>query len=162
MTYIAIYGEVKCKVFCDFTACRLINTVVIGSSKIRSVVMFSGKRTQWCVRCPLYLNVISLIRFCVLVAVHVRVLMSFRGTSRTSRTACLPTHIPENKKRDSRDCAFTSSRTHSQQNFSYPRHECIWGNRGIAPLILTLGNRGRWVVITLRPPYPRERTQAPT
>jgi len=99
MIYITICGRVKCKVFWDVTACRLINTVVIGSSKIRSVVMFSGKRTQKCVRCPLYLNVISLIRFWVLAAVHFHVVMSFRGTSRTS---CLPTHIPENKKRDSR------------------------------------------------------------
>jgi hypothetical protein len=58
--------------------------------------------------------------------------------------------------------AFTYSRTHSQQNVSCPRHDCIWRNRGIAPLIPNLGNRGRWVVITPRPLYPRERTQAPT
>ena len=46
MIYITICGKVKCNVFWDVTACPLINTVVIGSWKIRSVVMFSGKRTQ--------------------------------------------------------------------------------------------------------------------
>ena len=36
MIYIALCGKVKCKVFWDVRACRPINTVVIGSSKIRS------------------------------------------------------------------------------------------------------------------------------
>ena len=53
MIYILLCGKVKCKVFWDVTACRLINTVVIGSSKIRIAIMLSGKRTQRCVRCSL-------------------------------------------------------------------------------------------------------------
>jgi len=40
-----------------------------------------------------------------------------------------------------------------------PRHEGILGSGGIAPLILDLGTRWRWVVsFTPRPLYPQEKS----
>jgi hypothetical protein len=45
----------------------------------------------------------------------------------------------------------------------YPRHKDMWGNRGIAPLMLILGTRWRWVVnftpypLCSRGKYPRNR-----
>jgi hypothetical protein len=44
-------------------------------------------------------------------------------------------------------------------NCLYPRHEAIWGSRGIAPLLLNIGTRW-WSVVRYTPqsPCPWERT----